>query len=182
MKAAQAANAGTEVSGFPLELRVVVSPVDGERELGNNEGALRFRAVTQKRKILIVDGRPRWESRYLRNMFDRDEQWETTMVVAGTKVGENGLSRGDKADQFPADRERLEVFDLIIFGEVPRNLWKGDELKWIREFVEKRGGGILDGWRRLRERRLRHRQRQKHDCQPRERDPTEACTHGFVHR
>lgn len=149
MKAAQAANAGTEVSGFPIELQVAVSPVDGERELGNNAGTLRFRAVTQKRKILIVDGRPRWESRYLRNMFDRDEQWETTMAIAGTKVGENGLSRGEKSDQFPPDREHLDVFDLIVFGEVPKNLWKGDELTWLREFVEKRGGAIafIDGSR-----------------------------------
>ena len=151
MQAAAAANNGTETTGFPIQLQVVVSPVDGERELSNNEGWLRFRAVTQKRKILIVDGRPRWETRYLRNMFERDEQWETTAVVAGTKAGEGGLSRGEKADQFPPDRERLDVYDLIVFGEVPRNLWKGDELTWIREFVEKRGGAIvfIDGARNV---------------------------------
>ena len=143
MKAAASENSGAESSGFPLELRVVIAPLDGERELANNEGTLRLRAVTQKRKILIVDGRPRWESRYLRNMFERDEQWEVSTVIAGSKPGDAGLPRGEKVDQLPPDRERLEAFDLIIFGEVPRALWKGDELQWLRDFAERRGGAIV---------------------------------------
>jgi len=143
MKADATENNGAEVSGFPVELRVSIAPLDGERELSNNDGTLRFRAVTQKRKILIVDGRSRWETRYLRNMFERDEQWEVTTVFAGSKAGDAGLPRGEKADQLPPDRERLDAFDLIIFGEVPRALWKGDELQWIREFAERRGGAIV---------------------------------------
>src|SRR6185436_16128331 len=65
-----------EVTSVPLELKVSIVGVDGDTESGNNDGTLRFRAVTQKRRILIVDGRPRWETRYLRNLFERDEQWE----------------------------------------------------------------------------------------------------------
>lgn len=149
VKAAAGAATGAETSGLPLELKVAIAPVDGERELSNNEGSLRFRAVTQKRKILLVDGRPRWESRYLRNMFERDEQWEMTAVFSGVRPGEPGFARGEKADQFPSDRARLEVYDLIIFGEVARSAWKGEELQWIRDFVEKRGGAIvfIDGAR-----------------------------------
>ncbi|MEO8353780.1 MAG: hypothetical protein ABI680_18795, partial [Chthoniobacteraceae bacterium] len=141
--AAAAAKDGTERTGVNLDLRVSVSPVDGERELTNNEGSLRFRAITQKRKILIVDGRPRWESRYLRNMFDRDEQWETTAVMAGSRSNDAGLARGSQPDQFPADKDTLDTFDLIIFGEVPKSAWRGDELQWIRDFAEKRGGAVL---------------------------------------
>jgi hypothetical protein len=32
---------------------------------------------------------------------------------------------------------------LIIFGDVPRALFKGDELQWIHDFVAQRGGAIL---------------------------------------
>ena len=132
-----------QVSGFPLELKVAISHLDDDREPANDEGVLRLRAVTQKRKILIVDGRPRWETRYLRNLFDRDEQWEVQTVIAGTKAGEPGFERGEKAGEFPADAAQLETFDLIVLGEVPVTFWQGDELKWIADFVAQRGGALL---------------------------------------
>jgi len=140
---------GAEVTGFPIELKAGVTPVEGERELSNNEGALRFRAVTQKRRILIVDGRARWETRYLRNMFERDEQWEVNCVIAGSITGQNDFPRGERPEQFPVDAQKLQTYDLIFFGEVPRAMWKGDELQWLRDFVEKRGGALvcIDGAR-----------------------------------
>ncbi|MDB6156245.1 MAG: hypothetical protein JWL90_4698, partial [Chthoniobacteraceae bacterium] len=138
-----------QLSGVPLDLKVSVSQIEGDREPTNNFGSLRLRAVTQKRKVLIIDGRPRWESRYLRNLFERDEQWEVNAIVAGSKAGENGFARGANAEEFPNDPALLPGYDLIIFGEVPRNLWKGDELQWIADFVSKRGGAIvfIDGQR-----------------------------------
>jgi hypothetical protein len=149
LRAAAAGTAGAEVTGFPIELKASITPADGERELANNEGTLRFRAITQKRRILIVDGRPRWETRYLRNMFERDEQWEVNTVIAGVRAGESGLARGDKPEHFPTEQAKLDTHDLIFFGEVPRSTWKADELQWLRDFVEKRGGALvfIDGAR-----------------------------------
>lgn len=149
LQAAGVAADGAEVTGFPIELKASATPVESERELKNNDGLLRFRAVTQKRRILIVDGRPRWETRYLRNMFERDEQWEVNCVIAGSQTGRADFARGEKPEQFPVEMAKLQTYDLIFFGEVPRSMWKGDELQWIRDFVEKRGGALvfIDGAR-----------------------------------
>ena len=57
--------AGVQTSGVPVEVAVSVSNVGGDRYLENNHSSLRVRAVTQRRKILLLDGRPRWETRYL---------------------------------------------------------------------------------------------------------------------
>ncbi|MEP6669195.1 MAG: VWA domain-containing protein [Chthoniobacter sp.] len=147
-------SADTQLTSVPLELKVSVSNVEGDREPGNNSMALRVRALTQKRHILILDGRPRWETRYLRNMFDRDEQWQVNTVIAGTTAGEPGFPRGEKDGQFPNDPAILQPYDLILFGEVPRALFKDEELIWIRDFVANRGGALvfIDGPRmRLKE-------------------------------
>jgi hypothetical protein len=148
-RASAATAGGADITGFPIELNVSVSAAEGERELKNNESSLRFRAVTQKRRILIVDGRSRWETRYLRNMFERDEQWEVNTIIAGSRGGESSFGRGDKPEQFPGEQSKLDAYDLIFFGEVQRSAWKGDELNWIRDFVEKRGGAVvfIDGAR-----------------------------------
>jgi hypothetical protein len=135
-------NAGYEVLGAPIELRTVVSGLEGDREASNNEGPVRFRAVTQKRRILIVDGRPRWETRYLRNLFERDEKWEVNSVVAGATT-DAGVIRGDKPGTFPNDPKLLEAYDLVIFGEVPKSVLRDEELKWLADFVGKRGGAML---------------------------------------
>ena len=137
---------GYEVAGAPLQLTTEVSAIEGDRELSNNTAPLRFRAVTQKRKVMLLDGRPRWETRYLRNLFDRDEKWEVNAVLAGA-TSDAGFIRGEKAGTFPATQKALDAYDLILFGEVPRAALKDDELKWLAEFVGKRGGAIafIDG-------------------------------------
>lgn len=145
--------ADQKISGVPLELAVVVSNVDGDSQPANNRGSLRFRAVTQRRRILLLDGRPRWESRYLRNLFERDEQWEINAVIAGA-TSDAGWPRGDQPGSFPNEPALLATYDLIVFGEVPAAIFKDGELQMIQDFVGKRGGAIvfIDGPRnRLRE-------------------------------
>jgi len=136
-----------EVAGLPLDLKVSVSQVEGDREPANNFGGFRLRAVTQKRRILLLDGRSRWETRYIRNMFERDEQWEVSTVIVGAAAGQTGLARGNQPDRFPDDPALLQSFDLIFFGDVPRAAFsaneKSDELQWIQDFVAKRGGAII---------------------------------------
>jgi hypothetical protein len=138
-----------QVLSQPLAMKVTLSAVEGEREKGNNEMETHTRAVMHRRKLLILEGRPRWEFRYLRNLFERDEQWEVNAVLADNAAGTGGWPRGDKPGTFPADREALLSCDLIVFGEVPRQCLKIEELQWIRDFVEKRGGGliVIDGRR-----------------------------------
>lgn len=133
---------GVEVLNQALAFRASLSGVDGEKEKSNNESDFALHAIMQRRKVLILDGRPRWEMRYVRNLFDRDDQWEVNALVADR--GNEGWTRGKNPGQFPADKETLFAYDMIVFGEVPRQfLNKLEEQEWIRDFVAKRGGGML---------------------------------------
>ncbi|NLS96040.1 MAG: hypothetical protein GXX96_28210 [Planctomycetaceae bacterium] len=133
----------------PLTLRAVLVPVDGETETSNNEAEMRLAAITQSYRVLIVDGRSRWETRYLRNVFDRDEQWDVNTILVGPGTDQQTLPRGDAPDRFPADRGALFQYDLIVLGDVPQDVFNENEPQWIREFVELRGGGLvfIDGSR-----------------------------------
>jgi hypothetical protein len=139
---------GATFTSLPLAFKVSIAPLSGEKDANNNAMTFRARAVTQRRKLLLLDGRPRWEFRYLRNMFDRDPQWEVNALVAGTELTDV-WERGDKPGQFPPTREALFAYDLIGFGEVPPKLLRDEELEWIKEFVGTRGGGLffVDGQR-----------------------------------
>lgn len=134
----------------PLSLTASITPLQDEAESANNQRPLRLAAITENYRLLILDGRSRWETRYLRNAFERDNQWEVEVIIAGIGNDNDTLPRGDGKHQFPATREDLFDFDLIIFGELNPQLFAEHELTWLRDFVESRGGGMIfvDGNRR----------------------------------
>ncbi len=142
-KLAPAKEKGVEVLNLPLSFSASVTPVDGEKEKRNNSASFNLHAIMQRRRVLLLDGRARWETRYLRNLFDRDEQWEVNTLLADRGTDSSAWPRGPGHGRFPGDRETLFVYDLLVFGEVPRQFLKMEELGWIRDFVEKRGGGLL---------------------------------------
>ncbi|QDT66773.1 hypothetical protein [Calycomorphotria hydatis] len=138
----------------PLKLSATLSPLAVEAETTNNSQPFRLSVISDSYQILLLDGRSRWETRYLRNIFERDEQWEIDTIIAGPGTDLPVLPRGDQPNQFPTSREALFEYDLIILGEVSSELMKPRELEWLSEFVEIRGGGLIliDGLRgKLRE-------------------------------
>lgn len=140
---------GITLNAVPLDLTTSVTPLLNEASTENNEAALRLSAVVQRQRVLLLDGRSRWETRYLRNLFERDEQWELNAVLAGPGTQHRELLRGTSAGEFPENRDQLFAFDLVILGEFDQSLLTAAEQRWLREFVELRGGGLvlIDGQR-----------------------------------
>ncbi|MEX0775550.1 MAG: PA14 domain-containing protein [Phycisphaeraceae bacterium] len=140
---------GVIVSGLPLAMKASVTPVEGERQTDNNSADMLIRAVVNKRKVLILDGRPRWEFRYLRNTLERDQQWVANTLVGMADADNRRWPRGDDAGTFPKDIATLYSYELVIVGEVPRDFLTDQELEWLRDFVGKRGGAVvfIDGQR-----------------------------------
>jgi hypothetical protein len=136
-----------EVNAVPFRMKVRVEPVEGEARDDNNVLSFAFDAITKKNNMLIIDGRPRWETRYLHNLFERDERWSVTVAFAGPGSDDGTLPRGEEGDVFPVDKKTLFSYDLLVLGEISQGLFEGEELEWIRDFVANRGGGIvlLDG-------------------------------------
>jgi len=140
----QLQDANLQFANLPLAFDVRLTPVEGEVNPDNNHARLRVNVVTQKSKMLIVDGRPRWEQRYLNTLFDRDERWTVRSVVANTG-GKQGLGSRDSRlpGQFPETRAQLFEHQLIILGDVAPQMFKPKELQWLRDFVQYNGGGIV---------------------------------------
>lgn len=136
-KLAKGEKSVTRIS-FPLKMTVSVPDLKGDRETKNNNMPLRTLVVLKKRKMLLVEGRPRWEWRYIRNLFERDEQWELSNVLLVDRRKEDT----DK-DLLPKDKEELFAYDLIIIGDVAPRFLKKKHLEWIRDFVGDRGGGLI---------------------------------------
>lgn len=117
-----------------------------EKTRSNNARELAIHLLEKKRKVLIVDGRPRWETRYIHNHFDRDERWQATLIFDDMA---DDAAKGSLQRDFPKTRDDLLSYDLVILGDAAVNRFKAEHLDWLVEFVEKRGGGLImiDGQR-----------------------------------
>lgn len=111
-----------------------------ERTRSNNSREIALHLLTKKRKALIMDGRPRWETRYIHSHFDRDDRWEAKLVFDDyNDRPENGALQ----KEFPKTREDLLSYDLVMLGDVLPSRFSEQQLDWLMEFVEKRGGGLI---------------------------------------
>ncbi|QDS88297.1 hypothetical protein EC9_24870 [Rosistilla ulvae] len=136
-------DAKIEHHSMPLELTAQIVPADGETEVNNNAQTIRFAAVTQRQKVLLIDSRSRWETRYLKNLFERDSGWEIRSVILENENGEHRLPKGDLDGTFPTSKQALFEFDLIIYGDVSSEVFNATETTWLRDFVDQRGGGMI---------------------------------------
>ena len=134
---------GLEFKNLPVQLKASLSHIVGDRQRANNSKVFTVTAAIQKRKLLLIDQRARWEWRYLKTMFERNEKWEINAVRPEQKVSGEAFKRGRENGSFPLDKKALFNYDLIIFGDIQSRLFNNEEMTWIREFVELRGGGLI---------------------------------------
>jgi hypothetical protein len=135
-----------------LSYRVQLAPVEGERTAENNEWKADVAISDDRTNVLLLDGTPRWEFRYLRNLFDsRDKSVHLQYVlqhpdrlegVAALPAVAASVSRPfgeSEATRLPASPEEWRKFDVIIIGDVEAGWLREEEWKTIGECVEERG-------------------------------------------
>lgn len=126
-------------AGVRIDLAAEVGVVEDDVEPANNTRGFEVFAVLREYRALIVEGRPRWEWRYLDNLFERDQRWKVNSVLAP----DGALRRGRGEGEFPADRGDLFGYDLVVIGDVEWSLFRREDLEALRDFVGQRGGGLV---------------------------------------
>jgi uncharacterized membrane protein len=95
--------------------------------------------VDRKIKVLVIDGSPRWEFKFLMPALLRDRRVEAIFWLA------EGDERLQKSPPFVADfppRDRLFGYDLVILGDVPTSVLGPDRQQQIQDYVRE-GGGLV---------------------------------------
>jgi hypothetical protein len=140
-----------EKGRFVYEVELV--PMNGEILTDNNRRTLAVDVNDDRTKVLIVDGAPRWEFRYLRNVLLRDLSVRLQTVLFEPPYIESEpprdpvaaqATRDDpEADRLPETAEDLNAFDLIVLGDTaPADLTSADQRR-IDAFVAERGGTLV---------------------------------------
>jgi len=134
---------------FPLTFVASVNPVEGELTVVNNSQKFTVGVSTRRQRVLILDSRSRWETRYLRNSLERDPNWEVDAFLLQAGREAVRFSQGDIDREYPQTLEQWLHYDLIVLGELQPGSLDSLAVANLLQFVSGSGGGLIvvDGQR-----------------------------------
>ena len=121
----------------------------GRREHANNNASRRLVNVeARKPRILYIEGEPRWEFKFIRRAAGRRSRaWSLASMLRTTqnKIYRQGSERSARSwkTAFPRRRKSCSPFEGLIIGSVEANYFTPTQQELIRDFVDRRGGGLL---------------------------------------
>src|SRR3984957_18398220 len=127
-------------------LRFSLGPLANEENPANNAVTRLLGVTDDKRRILYVEGEPRWEYKFIRRAEDDDKIVQVASMLRTTenKIYRQGISDPKELESgFPVRPEDLFAYDGIILGSVEAGYFTPLQQELLREFVDRRGGGLL---------------------------------------
>ncbi len=136
--------------------RVAVAGAEGDVLPANNAFPLAVHVTDDRTKLLLVEGLPRWDFRYLKNLFaDRDESVQLQYVLFRPDRIEGMPKRPDVHASVARDRDEVEAtalpedeaewmkFDVVVLGDVAPEDFEPEALEILERFVTERGGTLI---------------------------------------
>ena len=125
--------------------------------LESNKQVERHVTVSDSRiRLLLVDNRPRWEFRYLRNLFcgrDKTVQLQHVLLNPDRIAGEGerpsvpasaARPYGEfEATVLPKTADDWLKFDLIVLGDLPPTVLDDAAVATLKKFVGQQGGSLV---------------------------------------
>ncbi len=122
------------------ELTATVRAFSGADDTADELGKS-VRVIDRKVKVLVVDSTPRWDFKFLQRALLRDRRVEARFIL--TEGDRKALESGPPfLPKFPATRQELLAYDLLILGDFPASYLTGEQQQWVRDFVTE-GGGLI---------------------------------------
>jgi len=123
-----------------------IDPLPGEQNALNNRLTRVLSVDGTKRRILYVEGEPRWEFKFLRRAVEDDPALQIVSMLRTTqnKIYRQGIANPNElAEGFPNKPEDLFDFQGLILGSVESDFFTATQRQTIEDFVDRRGAGLL---------------------------------------
>jgi uncharacterized membrane protein len=120
--------------------------VAGEENTSNNALTRLVNVGSEPRRILYIEGEPRWEYKFIRQAEEDDRM---VQIVSMVRTSENKVYRQGIADAkelaggFPSRAEDLFGYQGLIIGSVEAGYFNPVQQQLIHDFVDRRGGGLM---------------------------------------
>jgi hypothetical protein len=108
-----------------------------EASLANNSTEFSVVVNQDPIKVLLVDSTPRWESRYLASMFERDRRVNFTRRYHSVIFQDRNLAL------LPKTQAEWDSFDMVCLGDLDGSELPPEQQGYLANFVAHRGGFLV---------------------------------------
>jgi hypothetical protein len=126
-----------------------VPPQPEEADTANNERAIFLRSVGEKARVLVAEGQPHWDTKFLVQSLKRDPHVNVTAVYRLNAkrnvavVSAVGTEARFDQDLFPRTQEDMDNYDVILLGRGAEGFFDAQTENNLSEFTARRGGSLV---------------------------------------
>ena len=123
-----------------------VEPAPDEEVAGNNSLRRVIDVPRRRRRILYVEGEPRWQYKFMRRAAAKDAgvQLVGLLRTSTNKYYRQGVDTAEELEQgFPEDAAELFQYDALIIGSFEAAFFTPKQQETIKQFVSRRGGSLM---------------------------------------
>ena len=127
-------------------IEVGITPLAGEENLKNNHLSKLINVVDSRPRVLYFEGEPRWEYKFIRRAIEGDASIRLVSLLRTTqnKIYRQGISDPAELEAgFPGRVDDLFAYEGLIIGSVEVSSFTPAQQELIRQFADRRGGGVL---------------------------------------
>ncbi len=134
--------------------RVEVEPLDGETDIKNNRRSIFARVVDEKSRVLVVEGQPSWDSKFMLRALRSDPNLQVTSLFYITPNRPFAVAEKLSSDtaekeavtagvRLPRTREELYEYDCILLGRDVDTALTAAEFQLLKDYLAERGGSVV---------------------------------------
>lgn len=125
---------------------LTIDAAKGETETGNNTRTLFCEVTGERIKVLVLEGEPYWDTKFLTQSLRKDASIELTHITQMSLAKQSKIvTRGDGAAPVavPTTREDWAKYNVVILGRALENLLTADQAKQLAAHVDQQGGHVI---------------------------------------
>ncbi|MBW8017338.1 MAG: hypothetical protein FVQ82_14245 [Planctomycetes bacterium] len=137
-----------------VRYRVEVEPLAGESDKHNNDRTIIARVIDEQTRVLVVEARPHWDSKFLLRCLRADKNIEVTSIfhinekksfaIVEKKAGDGTIDKTvTPGVRMPRTKGELYKYDCIFLGRDIDTVFSSDELRLLKDYLTDRGGSIV---------------------------------------
>jgi hypothetical protein len=123
------------------QFRVAILPIEGELTADNNERDFEVNVTRNDIKILLADEFPRWEYRYLTQLFRRDSKVECDELLFHPRMIATGHREESKT--VPITVDEWDYYDVVMIGDIATDHLPVAAQESLVKYLQDRGGTVV---------------------------------------
>jgi len=124
-----------------------VAPLAGEINRRNNSRSVFLRVINEKVKVLLLDARPSWDTKFLSQTLRQDRNIELTSIYRFARSRDYAVTADTKAAsakiKLPRRFDELAPYEVVIIGKGFEDLLTEQGVDLLKEYLLKRSGSVV---------------------------------------